>query len=110
VSQVAFEAPTVSLAEGLARIGGPNDAQADARAVFLFRYDAAAIAAGEPPVIYRLNLMKPESYIIAQNFQMRDKDLIYIANAAANPVTKFVAILNQLFTPVVTARIITKSN
>ncbi|MES2497825.1 MAG: polysaccharide biosynthesis/export family protein [Pseudomonadota bacterium] len=110
VSQVAFESPSVSLAEGLARIGGPNDAQADAKSVFLFRYDAAAIAAGEPPVIYRLNLMKPESYIIAQNFPMRDKDLIYIANSASNPVSKFVGILNQLFAPLLTARVITNNN
>jgi len=110
VSQVAFESSSVSLAEGLARIGGPNDAQADAKSVFLFRYDAAAIAAGEPPVIYRLNLMKPESYIIAQNFPMRDKDLIYIANSASNPVSKFVGILNQLFAPLLTARVITNNN
>lgn len=110
VSQVAFEAPTLSLAEALARVGGPNDAQADPKSVFLFRYDAAAIAAGEAPLIYRLNLMKPESYIIAQNFAMRDKDLIYIANSASNPVSKFVAILNQLFSPLLTAKILTDSN
>jgi len=110
VSQVMFEAPTVSLAEALARVGGPNDFQADPRAVFLFRYDAAAIAAGEPPVIFRLNLMKPESYIIAQNFSMHDKDLIYIGNAASNPVSKFVGILNQLFAPLLTARVLTRRN
>lgn len=110
VSQVPFEAPSVSLAEALARVGGPNDLQADPRSVFLFRYDAAAIAAGEPPVIYRLNLMKPESYIIAQNFPMHDKDLIYIANSASNPVSKFVGILNQLFAPLLTARVLTRNN
>ncbi len=110
VSQVMFEAPRVSLAEALARVGGPNDVQADPRSVFLFRYDAAAIAAGDPPVIYRLNLMKPESYIIAQNFPMNDKDLIYIANSASNPVSKFVAILNQLFAPLLTARVLTRNN
>ena len=110
VSQVTFDAPTVSLAEALARVGGPNDMQADPRSVFLFRYDARAIAAGEPPMIYRLNLMKPESYIIAQNFPMHDKDLIYIANSASNPVTKFVGILNQLFAPLLTARVLTRNN
>ncbi|WP_340316384.1 polysaccharide biosynthesis/export family protein [Rhizorhabdus argentea] len=110
VSQVAFESPSLTLAEALARVGGPNDVQADPKSVFLFRYDAAAIAAGEPPVIYRLNLMKPESYIIAQNFPMHDKDLIYIANAASNPVSKFVGILNQLFAPLLTARVLTRNN
>jgi polysaccharide export outer membrane protein len=106
VSQVSFEVPSVSLAEALARVGGPNDAQADPSAVFLFRYDPAAIARGEQPVIYRLNLMKPESYLVAQAFQMQDKDLIYIANSASNPVSKFVNILNQLFSPLLTARVL----
>lgn len=110
VSQVSFGEPNLSLAEALARIGGPNDAQADPKAVFLFRYDAEAAATGAVPVIYRLNLMKPESYLIAQNFPMHDKDLIYIANSASNPVTKFVAILNQLFAPLLTARVLTNSN
>jgi len=107
VSQVSFDTPRLSLAEALARVGGPNDAQADPKSVFLFRYDAAAIAAGELPLIYRLNLMKPESYIIAQNFAMQDKDLIYIANSASNPVSKFIGILNQLFSPLLTARVLT---
>jgi polysaccharide export outer membrane protein len=55
-------------------------------------------------------MMKPESYIIAQNFPMNDKDLIYIANSASNPVSKFVAILNQLFAPLLTAKILTDNN
>ncbi len=110
VSQVAFEAPAVSLAEALARVGGPNDALADPTAVFLFRYDPVAIAAGRPPVIYRLNLMKPESYLIAQAFPIRDKDLIYVANSASNPISKFVGILNQLFAPLLTARVLSQNN
>ncbi|SDC21996.1 polysaccharide export outer membrane protein [Sphingomonas sp. YR710] len=110
VSQVPFDAPTVSLAEAVARVGGPNDAQADASAVFLFRYNAAEIAAGHPPVIYRLNMMRPESYFIAQSFRMQDKDVIYIANAASNPVSKFVGIINQLFSPVLSARFLTTGN
>lgn len=107
VSEVPFAAPRVSLAEALARAGGPLDAQADPRAIFIFRYDAAGFAAGKPPTVYRLNLMKPESYIIAQNIAMHDKDLIYVANAASGPVTKFIGVLNQLFAPVFTVRSLT---
>jgi polysaccharide export outer membrane protein len=108
VSQVPFDTLTVSLAEALARVGGPNDVQADPKAIFLFRYDAAAIAAGRAPVIYRLNLMKPEGYFLAQRFEVHDKDLIYIANAASNPVSKFVGIINQFFAPILTARVATQ--
>ena len=109
VGEEKFEGPRVSLAEALARVGGPSDTQADPTAVFLFRYDADALAQGQRPVIYRLNLMRPESYIVAQNVAMRDKDLIYVANAASGPVTKFIGVLNQLFAPVFTVQSLTRS-
>lgn len=111
VSQVQFETPGLTLAEAVARVGGPNDNQADPTAVFLFRYyPDKQVQGGEVPVIYRLNLMKPASYFLAQRFPMRDKDVIYIANSAANQPTKFINIINQLFSPFITARAITRNN
>jgi len=108
-SQINFETGEVSLAEALARVGGPNDSQADPSAVFLFRYDGIPDApeAGLPK-IYRLDMLKPESYFLSQRFAMRDKDVIYIANAAANQPSKLVNIINQLFSPFVTARALSK--
>jgi len=109
VEQTAFETGEVSLAEAVARAGGPTDAVADPSAVFLFRYDPAAPGNGtEKPVIYRLNLLQPASYFLSQRFVVRDKDVIYIANAAANRPAKMVNIINQLFSPFVTARAITR--
>ncbi|MET0376248.1 MAG: polysaccharide biosynthesis/export family protein [Rhizorhabdus sp.] len=110
VSQVSFDAPVLSMAEAVARIGGPNDNQADPTAVFLFRYyPDSKVAAGEVPVIYRLNMMKPASYFLAQRFPMRDKDVIYIANAAANQPSKLISVINQLFSPFLTARVLLKN-
>lgn len=107
VSQVSFETGDLSLAEAVARAGGPTDAVADPSAVFLFRYDPAAPSGGaEAPMIYRLNMMQPASYFLAQRFAIRDKDVIYIANAASNRPAKLVNIINQLFSPFVTARAI----
>jgi polysaccharide export outer membrane protein len=108
-SQINFETGEVSLAEALARVGGPNDAQADPSAIFLFRYDGIPDApeAGLPK-IYRLDMLKPESYFLAQRFAMRDKDVIYIANAAAVQPSKLVNIINQLFSPFVTARALSR--
>ena len=110
VSQVAFENSDVSLAEAVARIGGPSDTQADPKAVFLFRYATSVGPNGvvERPVIYRLNMMEPASYFLAQRFAMQDKDVIYIANAALVQPAKFVAIINQLFGPLLTARALTR--
>ena len=111
VSQISFETGGVSLAEALARVQGPNDNTADPTAVFIFRYDDTIDpASGTKPVIYRLNLLQPASYFLAQRVAMQDKDVIYIANSAANQPSKLVAIINQLFTPIVTARVLARSN
>ena len=108
VEQIDFATGDLSLAEAVARAGGPTDAVADPSAVFLFRYDPAAPGAHEQPVIYRLNMMQPASYFLSQRFAIRDKDVIYIANAAANRPAKMVNIINQLFSPFVTARALTR--
>lgn len=106
VAQVAFDQDSLSLAEAIARAGGPNDATADPTQIFLFRQGAGA--SSTRPVIYRLDLMRPASYLLAQRFAMRDKDVIYVSNARANRPTKLVAIINQLFAPFVSARVVAK--
>lgn len=110
VSQVSFDTGGVSLAEALARVQGPSDSAADPTAIFIFRYDdTIEPATGAKPIIYRLNLIDPESYFLAQRVAMQDKDVIYIANAAANQPSKLVAIINQLFSPIITARALTRN-
>jgi polysaccharide export outer membrane protein len=111
VSQIPFDTNAVSLAEAVARAGGPDDSRADPTAVFLFRDAGTAKAASgtvtaptQAPVIYRLDMTKPSSYFLAQRFVMRDKDVVYIANARINQTRKLVEIVNLLFTPVFTAR------
>lgn len=108
-SQVSFETGAVSLAEAIARSGGPNDSSADASAIYLFRYDGIpdASEAGAPKV-YRLNMLNPASYLLAQRLEMRDKDVLYFANAASNQPSKLIGIINNLFSPFVTARAISR--
>ena len=107
VSQIPFGVGSVSLAEALARAGGPSDNRANPKGVFLFR-NIKRPDGTDDPVIYRINLMDPQNYFLAQRLTMRDKDLIYFSNAPANIPTKFISILNQLISPVVTARILTQ--
>lgn len=107
VSQIPFDSNALTLAEALAKMGGPSDSRADPRAIFLFRLpDVDKI--DNPLTLFRLDLMQPQSYYLAQQVYLRDKDLIYIANSRANLPTKFVSILNQFFSPVVTARALSK--
>jgi polysaccharide biosynthesis/export protein len=100
VSEIPFEMRNLTLAQAVARAGGPSDRQADATAVFVFRW-APGDRPDQPqvPVVYRLNMMRPESYLFSQRFAMRNGDVLYIANARSNQATKIVQILNALFSP-----------
>jgi polysaccharide export outer membrane protein len=110
VSQAPFPTDRLSLAEAVATTGGPADQSADASAVFVFRYEPSRSAPATPehPVIYRLNLSKPSGFFLAQRFFMRDRDLIYVANSRANTPTKLFQIVNLVFSPFYTAKIISQ--
>lgn len=103
VSQIYFDAKDVSLAEAIARAGGPSDYRANPRGVFLCRYVMGAD--GQPkPVVYQLNMMRTDAYLLAQRFPMHDKDVLLFANASGTVTQKLVGLLSSLFTPVATVR------
>lgn len=108
VAQISFETSDVSLAEALARVGGPTDSSANPAGIFVFRYERAPDGSkSETPIIYRINMLRPESYFLAQRFAIQDKDLIYISNSASNRPSKFVSIINQLLSPFLSVRAVT---
>lgn len=107
VSQVAFGASSLSLAEAMARIGGPSERTADPAAVYLFRYDTS-LGAEPKPVVYRLNMVRADSYFLSQRVEMQDKDVIYVSSAAANAPAKMTQIIGQLFTPLALGRNLTR--
>ncbi len=75
VAEIPFQSPRVSLVEAIGRSGGPSDERADPAAIYVFRYEPAEYdgspAEGSRPVAYRLNMRRPESYFLAQRFEMR---------------------------------------
>jgi polysaccharide biosynthesis/export protein len=105
--QLGFQNYKLSLAEGLARAGGLGDAQADPKAVFLYRGETREVA-GELgidcskfegpiiPVIYQFDFRNPAGYFLATAFEMRNKDVIYAANAVSVEQTKFINYLSTL--------------
>jgi polysaccharide export outer membrane protein len=101
VAQLPFNRSAVSLAEAIAMAGGVNANIGNPAAVFLFRYEPDEQGKAIPKV-YHLNMMKAGTYFLAQRFAMRDKDVIYIGNAAANQPGKLLQLISQLFTPLVT--------
>jgi polysaccharide export outer membrane protein len=107
VDRVVFAAPTVSLAEAVAGVGGPNPQAGNAKAIFVFRFVNAE--AGETPIVYHLNMMNPGAYFLSQRFAMRDKDVLYVGNAGANQTTKMVQLISQLFSPALSAAVVAQN-
>lgn len=104
--EISFEAQGISLAQALGRIGGLQDGRADAMGMFIFRFeDPAAFPdnanglphtpEGKVPVVYHIDLKNPASFLVAQNFPVRNKDVVYVANAPSAELQKFLNILTS---------------
>ncbi len=111
--ELNFEAQGISLAQALARSGGLQDARADAQGVFVFRFESPAALElngktvpttpeGKIPVIYRVNLKDPATFFVAQSFPVQNKDVLYVSNAPAAELQKFLNIVVSAILPVAT--------
>jgi polysaccharide export outer membrane protein len=94
----------ISLAEAVAKAGGLLDVQANPASVYLYRREPREIAekigvdvANQPgpmaPVIYNVSFQDPAGYFLATKMQMRDKDIVFAANAASVQLSKFLNLL-----------------
>lgn len=101
VEQIPFRRSSVSLAEAIATAGGVNPVVGNPAAIFVFRYVRNG-QGNEVPMVYHINMMKTGSYFLAQRFAMRDKDVLYFGNAAANQPSKLIQLISQLFSPILT--------
>jgi polysaccharide export outer membrane protein len=107
-AEIPFEGRGISLAQALARVGGLRDDKANIRGVFVFRLeDPAALdpvqrAAtpatedGRVPVIYRLDLSDARGFFVAQDFMIRDQDVVYVSTAPGAELREFLATVTSL--------------
>lgn len=114
--EVPFEGTGVVLSQALGRIGGLQAGRADPKGVFLFRWEGSdwplakqagpnvLPVNGKFPVIYRVDLTKPESYFAAQNFAMVNGDIVFVSNAPVAEFERFVNILASTILPIATVR------
>jgi polysaccharide biosynthesis/export protein len=111
-AEVPFEAPTLTLAQAMARVGGLNDDRADASGVYIYRTETAEFtsvlmpdkpASGQSrvPVIYRVDLLDPAGLFLAQNFLMREGDILYVSNSSGAELMKFLRIVGSVVSPAV---------
>jgi len=107
-AEVPLEGTTVSLSQALGRVGGLQDNRADIRGVFVFRFEdpraldpsltanARTTPDGKIPVIYRVDMTNPATFLVAQTFPIKNKDVLYVANAPLTDFAKFVGIVSSL--------------
>ncbi len=102
--EINFEAQGINLAQAVARAGGLQDNRSDAHGVFIFRYESpdalvqrpdnlVMTPEGKVPVIYRIDMKDPTSFFVAQNFPVRNKDILYVSNASGAELKKFLDIV-----------------
>lgn len=113
-ADLPFGADEISLAEALGKSQGLRDDLAKPQGVFLFRYERDSVVraldqpiatrarGGYSPIVYRFNLREGKTYLLAQEFPIHDKDVIFVADAPAAQIYKFFNALNQVTGPVIT--------
>ena len=103
---VPFDAIGITLDQALARAGGLNDNRADPAGVFVVRYeqpqDYDQLGLHRPetgttpqriPVIYRVNMRDPNGFFLAKRFPVRNKDIVFVADASSMSMRKVMTIL-----------------
>jgi polysaccharide export outer membrane protein len=117
--EIPFEATGISLSQALGRVGGLQNDRADPKGVFIFRWEDPAAPAGEVaptdagtdprvPVIYRIDMKNPETYLASQKFEMRNGDILYVSSSPMTDFQRFVNILASSIVPVATVRNISR--
>ncbi|APV50795.1 capsular biosynthesis protein [Betaproteobacteria bacterium GR16-43] len=117
--EVNFEAPGITLAQALGRAGGLKDDRSNPQGVFVFRFEPKNALAwprqpvgvtpeGLVPVVYRIDLLDPASFFVMQSFPVRNKDVLYIANAPVAELQKFLNVIFTIAYPALTAVQITR--
>jgi len=113
-AEIPFDAEKINLGEALGKSQGLNDDLAKPEGVFLFRYEPnsviraldqpiATTARGEvSPVVYRFKFRDGNTYLLAQQFPVHDKDVIFVADAPAAQIYKFFTALNNVTGPFIT--------
>ncbi len=100
----------LSLSAAVAASGGPDDLEANPATIFVYRQEPVSLLQtlgrtnllGEgstTPVVYQLDLTDPKGFFFANNFNVRDRDIIYYAPAGSAGVIKFMRVVNTLLAP-----------
>jgi len=110
-SEIPFDVETLTLTQAIGKAAGLSDQQSDPSEVYIYRFegrhfldklgvDTRRFTFDSIPTIYHVNLRDPSGLMLASGFQMRTKDVVYIANARVVDYYKFLTLLNNTATTV----------
>jgi polysaccharide export outer membrane protein len=105
--RLPFQDADLTLMDALGRAGGLNDALANPRAIFVYRLEHgnsdvdsltadARIARNSPAMvarIYLIDLNDPAGFFYASRFPVHGEDVVYVANAPASDLQKFLTLM-----------------
>lgn len=105
-SEITFDVETLTLSQAIGKAGGLNDQQSDPAEVFVYRYedrhllqklgvDINRFSYDRIPTIYHINLRDPSGMLLAAGFQMRTKDVMYVANARVVDYYKLLTLISN---------------
>jgi polysaccharide export outer membrane protein len=102
-AQIPIEDPSLTLAAALSKAGGLDPDAANASSVLLFRFErpqvAAALALNAPvsakgvPIVYHVNMRNPEEMFVANRFEIKSGDIIYVPRTDIAEMKQFLAIV-----------------
>jgi polysaccharide biosynthesis/export protein len=98
--QFPFDMWKINLAQAMAKAGGLLDARAEPAGVYVYRreprelaerlgVDCSKYVGPLVPVVYNVDFRDPAGFFLANKFEMRDKDVLFAANAATVDTAKF---------------------
>jgi polysaccharide export outer membrane protein len=98
--QFPFDMWKISMTQAMGKAGGLLDAQAEPAGVYVYRreprelaerlgVDCSKFVGPTVPVVYNVDFRDPAGFFLASRFEMRDKDVLFAANAATVDTAKF---------------------
>jgi len=114
--RIEFGANDVNLLEAVAMAGGGSDTAVDMKGYFVFRYEEPDVimsllgtqrfdemlnkgmtpdSVGRYPIVYRLDMSKPDSLIVGQTFPVKSRDVIYASRHPAVDIGKFMTLVGR---------------
>lgn len=103
--EFTFDAWRINLAEAVGKAAGLLDQQAEPAAVFLYRLEPRDVAAklgadvtrfkdNLVPMIFQVSFRDPGGYFLATRLQVRNGDVLFVADSASVQLTKFLNFVN----------------